>query len=44
LPLHESGKVHINPVVFKKFDGKDIGRTIEGRYHLDSAQGSVFTR
>ena len=30
LPLHESGKVHINPVVFKKFDGKDIGRTIEG--------------
>jgi hypothetical protein len=30
LPLHESGKVHINPVVLKKFDGKEIGRIIEG--------------
>ena len=30
LPLHESGKVHINPVVFKKFDAKEIGLTISG--------------
>jgi hypothetical protein len=30
LPLHEGGKVHINPVVLKKFDGKEIGRIIEG--------------
>jgi len=30
LPLHESGKVHINPVVLRKFDGKEIGRIIEG--------------
>jgi hypothetical protein len=30
LPLHEGTKVHINPVVLKKFDGKEIGRIIEG--------------
>jgi hypothetical protein len=30
LPLHEGGKVHINPVVLKKFDGKEIGGIIEG--------------
>jgi hypothetical protein len=43
LPLHESGKVHINPVVLKKFDGKEIGRIIEGavsRGYLPS--GSVL--
>jgi hypothetical protein len=30
LPLHEGGKVHINPVVLKKFDGKEIGGIIAG--------------
>jgi hypothetical protein len=30
LPLHDGAKVHINPVVLKKFDGKEIGRIIEG--------------
>jgi hypothetical protein len=30
LPLHEGAKVHINPVVLKKFDGKEIGSIIEG--------------
>ena len=30
LPLHEGGKVHINPVVFKKFDAKEIGLVISG--------------
>jgi hypothetical protein len=28
--LHDGAKVHINPVVLKKFDGKEIGRIIEG--------------
>jgi hypothetical protein len=30
LPLHEGAKVHINPVVLKKFDGKEIGMIIGG--------------
>jgi hypothetical protein len=30
LPLHDGAKVHVNPVVLKKFDGKEIGRIIEG--------------
>jgi len=30
LPLHDGAKVHINPVVLKKFDAKEIGRIIEG--------------
>ena len=30
LPLHEGAKVHINPVVLKKFDAKEIGLIISG--------------
>jgi len=30
LPLHEGAKVHINPVVLKKFDAKKIGQIIGG--------------
>jgi hypothetical protein len=30
LPLHDGAKVDINPVVLKKFDGREIGRIIEG--------------
>jgi len=44
LPLRQNdGTVHINPVVMKKFDGKEIGRIIEGavsRGYLPS--GSVL--
>lgn len=30
LPLHDSGSVHINPVVLKTFDQKEIGKILEG--------------
>ena len=43
LPLHEGAKVNINPVVFKKFDGKEIGGIIEGAVKLGFLpRGSVL--
>jgi hypothetical protein len=43
LPLHEGGKVDINPVVLKKFDGKEIGGIIEGAVKLGFLpRGSVL--
>jgi hypothetical protein len=43
LPLHEGGKVDINPVVLKKFDGKEIGSIIEGAVKLGFLpRGSVL--
>ena len=43
LPLHEDGKVCINPVVFKKFNGKEIGGIIEGAVKLGYLpRGSVL--
>ena len=43
LPLHEGTNVTINPVVFKKFDGKEIGGNIEGAVKLGFLpRGSVL--
>jgi hypothetical protein len=40
LPLRDGAKVYINPVVLKKFDGKEIGRIIEGAVNTRSLLGS----
>ena len=40
LPLHEDGKVIINPVVMKKFDGKAIGGIIKGAVKMGYLPGS----
>ncbi len=43
LPLHEGTNVYINPVVLKKFDGKEIGGIIEGAVKLGFLpRGSVL--
>jgi len=34
LPLHNGGAVHINPVVLKTFDAKEIGKILEGAVKL----------
>jgi hypothetical protein len=39
LPLHEDGKVIINPVVMKKFDGKEIGGIIKGALKMGYLPG-----
>ena len=43
LPLHEGTNVYVNPVVLKKFDGKEIGEIIEGAVKLGFLpRGSVL--
>lgn len=34
LPLHDSGGVHINPVVLRTFDAQEIGGILEGAVKL----------
>lgn len=43
LPLHEGGAVHINPVVLRTFDAKEIGQILSGAVKLGFLpRGSVL--
>jgi hypothetical protein len=43
LPLHEGGAVHINPVVLRTFDAKEIGQILGGAVKLGFLpRGSVL--
>jgi hypothetical protein len=43
LPLHDGGTVHINPVVLRTFDAKEIGKILRGAVKLDYLpRGSVL--